>query len=145
MLRTLAGRAVAAALGDRLAQGGHELRVRIVGDAEMAAAHQRYSGVPGTTDVLTFDLTDGASAATAPLDADVLICLDEARRQSARRGIPIEHELTLYILHAALHCLGEDDRDAPAAARMHAREDAILTSLGLAPVYAAPERAPEGR
>lgn len=127
----------------RLAARG-EVRVRLVDDTEMAAAHERYSGIPGTTDVLTFDLTDRGPAdgesGGAVLDVDILACVDEARRQAERRGHGVERELLLYTVHGLLHCLGEDDHDDAAYARMHAREDELLEAIGAGRVFAAPER-----
>lgn len=117
-----------------------EIRVRFVGDGAMAAAHERYAGVPGTTDVLTFDYAEPGGAEGRPLDADLLVCVDEALRQSARRGHPVERELLLYMLHGALHCLGHDDHDEAAAARMHRREDEVLTTIGVGPVYLASDK-----
>ena len=35
-----------------------EVRVRVVADEKMAREHEEFTGVPGTTDVLTFDMTD---------------------------------------------------------------------------------------
>ena len=97
------------ALGQVKHRGG-EVRVRLVGDAEMAQDHKRFSGVEGTTDVLTFDLSEGATAKGGPLDADILICVDEARRHASAHTPPhpVEHEILLYILHGVLHCLGHD-------------------------------------
>ncbi len=112
-----------------------EVRVRLVGDAEMAEAHQRYSGVPGTTDVLTFDLRERAAAGSPVLDVDVLICLDEAARQATEQGVSLREEVLLYTVHAMLHCLGHDDHDEADAARMHAREDEVLAAIGVGPVY----------
>lgn len=113
------------------AGAGGEVRVRIVDDAEMSAAHERYSKIAGTTDVLTFDLTEGGSARGEPLDVDILVCVDEAARQGAMRGHPAERELLLYIVHGVLHCLGHDDHDDGAYARMHALEDEILEAIGV--------------
>jgi probable rRNA maturation factor len=110
-----------------------EARARVVGDDEMAAAHERHTGVPGTTDVLTFDLADEPGV----IDADLLICADEAARQGAARGLPVEHELLLYIVHGVLHCAGYDDHDEPSASVMHEREDELLRAMGLGAVYAA--------
>lgn len=109
-----------------------EVRVRIVNDAEMSNAHERWGGVVGTTDVLTFDLADEPGL----LDADILICADEARRQSETRGTGLRRELLLYAVHGVLHCLGHDDHDEHDAARMHAREDEILDAIGVGAVYA---------
>ncbi len=124
---------------DALGQIGRpgEVRVRLVGDAEMSDAHARYKDTPGTTDVLTFDLSDGGV-----LDADLLVCVDEARRRASDMGHPVTHELILYIVHGVLHCVGFDDA-APADARaMHREEDRILSAIGLGPVFA-PERGGE--
>jgi probable rRNA maturation factor len=111
-----------------------EVRVRVVGDEAMAAAHSGFAGVEGTTDVLTFDLAEPGQSS---LDVDILVCIDEARRQAAARGHGVERELLLYIVHGVLHCLGHDDHDPAAAARMHAEEDRILESLGVGATYAA--------
>jgi probable rRNA maturation factor len=117
-------------------RSGGEVRIRIIADAAMAAAHERYSGVPGTTDVLTFDLAEGTTAQGEPFDVDVLLCIDEAERQARARGHGVRDELLLYAVHALLHCLGENDHDERDAQRMHAREDRTLAALGLGPVYA---------
>jgi probable rRNA maturation factor len=126
-----------------LASAG-EVRVRVVGDAEMAAAHERYQGISGTTDVLTFDLSDAPAGAPVDvgrpsarvLDTDILICFDEASRQALARVHTTERELLLYIIHGVLHCLGHDDHDEAAAARMHAVEDRVLDALGVGATYA---------
>lgn len=138
----------------RLACTG-EVRVRIVNDQVMAAAHEEFAGVAGTTDVLTFDLTDPeevvrparpAEAAIAAgevigpytLDTDMLICLDEAQRQAAVREYPFDRELLLYIVHGVLHCIGFDDHDEAEFAAMHATEDAVLKAIGVGAVFNGP-------
>lgn len=110
-----------------------EVRVALVGDEAMAAAHERHAGVAGTTDVLTFDMSERRGE----LDADILVCLDEAERQARARGGRAERELLLYVVHGVLHCLGLDDRDEASASAMHRREDEVLTAIGVGPVYAA--------
>jgi probable rRNA maturation factor len=128
-LRTRAARAMEAlrAFG--------EVRVRVVADPEMAAAHQRWKGLPGPTDVLTFDLSDGLNRGEE-LDVDILVCLDEARRHGVERGHTPERELLLYIVHGLLHCLGHDDHEESAAAAMHAMEDRVLEALGVGATFA---------
>jgi len=130
------GRAAAA----ELALNG-EVRVRVVRDPEMAAAHLEYCEVEGTTDVLTFDMSSEADSAGRPvLDVDIMACIDEAARQGKARGHTREQELLLYIVHGVLHCLGHDDHDEAAAAAMHAEEDRVLGAIGVGTTYAAPER-----
>ena len=113
------------------------VRVRLLDDAAMALQHERYKGVAGTTDVLTFDLRDDA---TGPLDVDVLVCVDEANRQAAKLGHAPERELLLYVVHGVLHCMGHDDHDESAAELMHRREDEILDAIGVGTTYHRIER-----
>lgn len=113
-----------------------ELRVRLVSDAEMAAAHERHLGDPTTTDVMTFDLSEGASAVGEPMDADLLVCLDEAARRATEHDHVVEREVLLYIVHGIMHCLGEDDHDQAGYERMHAREDALLVAIGVGATFA---------
>lgn len=132
--------AVTGALADTGVRGG-SVRIRLVTDAEMAAAHAKYSGIEGTTDVLTFDMRDEVEGQAEdlpadPLDVDVWVCVDEARRQAAARNIELLREILLYCLHAVLHCLGHDDHDEEGFARMHAEEDRILEHIGVGRTFA---------
>jgi probable rRNA maturation factor len=116
-----------------------QVRARIVNDAEMAAAHERYSGIAGTTDVLTFDLRDSASPSPGdPLDVDLWICVDEARRHAADLGHTVERELLLYIIHGILHCSGFDDHEEDDHRAMHAEEDRILEAIGVGATFSTP-------
>ena len=109
-----------------------EVRVRLMRDAQIAAAHERYKGVAGPTDVLTFDLSD----ADGVLDVDLMVCVDEAWRRAGEFGHEVRAEVLLYIVHGVLHCMGHDDQDPEDAKRMHAAEDALLRDIGVGPVYA---------
>ena len=115
--------------------GEANLTLVVVDDAEMAQLHERYTGVAGTTDVLTFDMrTEGLGDGEA-LEGDIIVCLDEAKRQAKKRGHPTHHELVLYAVHGLLHLLGEDDHDEGDYLRMHTREDELLKKLGLGPLF----------
>lgn len=130
--------------------------MRLVLDAEMAQSHEEFAGVPGTTDVLTFDMTDPEDdpidRPTAVLrnggivverrkfvDTDIMVCVDEAKRQGEARGHDVFHELLLYSVHGLLHCLGHDDHEETSYEAMHALEDAVLTKLGIGVVFGRPE------
>lgn len=123
---------------EKVRQG--QWQISLVADAAMAALHQRSMGIPTTTDVLTFDLRDHAARAARGdlLDLDTVICLDEARRQTQIRKHSLGSEVLLYAIHSLLHVCGHDDLEPAAAAKMHAREDAILEAMGIGSVYAVP-------
>lgn len=115
-----------------------EIRAEVVGDERMSDLHERHKNTPGTTDVLTFDLSGDPRV----LDVDIVICADEARRQAEARGHGVAEELALYIVHGVLHCTGYDDHEESGergAAAMHKREDEILSAIGAGVVYAAHE------
>ncbi|MEM6459201.1 MAG: rRNA maturation RNase YbeY [Planctomycetota bacterium] len=114
---------------------GGELAVTLIDDAAMAALHAEHRGEPATTDVLTFDLRDPDATPNNRVEGDLVVCRDEAQRQADARGHTAREELLLYAVHGLLHLLGEDDYDPAAADRMHRREDALLTAIGLGPIY----------
>ena len=124
----------AIAVFSQLAASG-SVRAKIVNDQEMAAAHTTFSGIDGTTDVLTFDLNDQDSSENKILDTDLLICIDEASRQAQQQGHSQAHELLLYIIHGTLHCLGYDDHSEEDFKAMHDKEDQLLTAAGIGPLF----------
>lgn len=112
-----------------------EIALVVVDDAQMCDLHEQYHQDPTTTDVLTFDLRDEPAE---PVQGDIVICLDEAKRQAALRSHEPRLEVLLYAVHGLMHLLGEDDHDPDDAKRMHAREDQLLQQAGFGAVYARP-------
>jgi rRNA maturation RNase YbeY len=104
--------------------------ITLVDDAAMTALHARSMQLPTTTDVLTFDLSEGEA-----LDLDTVLCVDEARRRAAELGHDLSHELLLYAVHSLLHVRGFDDIKAAEARRMHREEDRLLSLVGVGPVF----------
>lgn len=127
---------------------GH-LNILVVDDALMADMHYRYGRVRGTTDVLTFDTRDSHDAA-ATVEGDIVVCMDEARRQAAVRKHDIRVELLLYAVHGMLHLQGYDDHTQNDYRAMHEREDELFVAAGFEAVFAPRQRrvasrAPAGR
>jgi probable rRNA maturation factor len=111
-----------------------ELSVAFVNDARMAQLHEEFLGIPGPTDVLTFELDKNDHGNVT--SGEVIICVPEAHRQARQRGSSVERELLLYALHGMLHLSGFDDRTEAEYRKMHRAEDQILTQLGVGPVFA---------
>jgi len=109
------------------------LSVAVVDDSQMAQMHRQYKQLDGTTDVLAFDMRQDEAD---PIEADLVICRDEAARQAASRGHAVRLELLLYAVHGLLHLLGYDDGEPDDAAVMHQREDELLTAIGLEAAFA---------
>jgi probable rRNA maturation factor len=112
------------------------LSVAVVGATAMATLHRRFLGLPGPTDVLSFDLD--TDRRRGHVDGEIVVCADVARRRAAARNRSLQAaraELALYLVHGILHLAGYDDRTPADSRRMHAREDQLLSELGLGPVF----------
>ncbi|MCG3138003.1 MAG: Endoribonuclease YbeY [Phycisphaerae bacterium] len=112
------------------------LSIALVSDRRIARLHQTYQQIAGPTDVLTFDLRDTELENHWPIDGEIVISLDTARREARQRGHSLADEVALYAVHGLLHLLGERDDTPARAKRMHRREDELLQSSGLKPVFA---------
>ncbi len=109
-----------------------ELSVALVNDSRMSELHLRFMDLAGPTDVLTFPLEGAGRHVTA---GEVVVCVPEARRRAAEHATRVEHELLLYAIHGMLHLCGFDDRTPDRYHAMHRKEDQILTTLGIGPVF----------
>ena len=124
-------RAKLAAALDHVERPIGDVAIKIVRDAAMRELHQRHRRSVETTDVLTFDHSD----ADGPVEADIVICVDEAARRAAEMDISVEREVLLYALHGILHCAGFDDRTPQDFEAMHAEEDRILVAIDVGATF----------
>src|SRR5258705_2043281 len=109
-----------------------ELSVALVGDGRMSELHERFMGIAGPTDVLSFPLDEECG--------EIVICVPQAMRSAKQRGIAVEKELLLYAVHGMLHLAGMDDRTDADFRRMHRLGDRILTGLCVGAAFATPIR-----
>jgi probable rRNA maturation factor len=110
-----------------------EINVILVDDRRIAAVHRRWLGLPGPTDVITFDLSAGTAGPpqAGVLAGDIVVSTETARRMARAVGWTPRQELAYYVVHGLLHLTGYDDH-APADRRvMRARERAVMKACGL--------------
>jgi len=108
--------------------------IGVVDDAEISVLNQQFLNHEGTTDCLSFDLSDETEPEGRRV-FDLIVNGELALREAARRGHEARAELALYITHGLLHQLGFDDATEKQARRMHRTEDEILQHLGYGLVY----------
>jgi len=89
-----------------------EISLTLLDDEAIAALNRRYLGREGPTDVLAFSLGEP----TAPL-GDVYVGFQQAGRQAAEHGVPLEEELARLAIHGTLHVLGHDHPEGPERTR----------------------------
>ncbi|MFZ2492949.1 MAG: rRNA maturation RNase YbeY [Thermoanaerobaculia bacterium] len=108
-----------------------EVSIAFVDDAAMTHLNQRYRRKRKTTDVLTFPADESyaePSSSGRPL-GDIVISIDQARRQAAEEKHSLATEVRYLILHGLLHSLGYDhDTDG---GEMNALEVKVRGKVGL--------------
>lgn len=89
-------------------EGGEvvEISLALLGDDDIRDLNDRFLGHDRPTDVIAFTLGEDAERV-----GDVYIGVDQARRQAAEHGIPLDQELVRLAVHGTLHVLGHDHPD----------------------------------
>jgi len=112
-----------------LKQERAELSIALVGDQEMRPLNAKYRRKNRTTDVLSFFVTDRPKAAPALL-GDVIISVEQARRQAKAGQQTLNVEMATLLIHGVLHLLGYDhERSERQAKRMFALERKLFACL----------------
>ena len=111
--------------------------LRFVGLAEGRTLNGLYRGKDYATNVLTFVYDDAV-----PLAGDVVLCVPVLRREAKDGGRALRAHCAHLVVHGMLHLQGHDHATPREAARMEARETALLAGLGFADPYAANEARP---
>lgn len=107
-----------------------EIGIVLVDDRRIAAVHRRWMGVPGPTDVITFNLTAGAAGADV-VAGDIVVSTETARRSARAVGWTPRQELAYYIVHGILHLRGYDDQTPTDRRAMRRRERSLMRACGL--------------
>ena len=105
--------------------------LRFVGAREGRALNARYRGRDYATNVLTFVYDDAV-----PLAGDIVLCVPVLRHEAKAGGRSLRAHMAHLVVHGMLHLQGHDHAIPREAARMEARETALLATLGYADPYA---------
>ena len=115
--------------------------VSLVSEDEIKDINREFRGIDKVTDVLSFpqfesvdELLDEIEGDEALVDiplGDVVICLDQAERQSKEYGTSIKREVTYLFVHSILHLLGYDHMEDDEKAYMRAHEERVMAALDI--------------
>ncbi|MBQ0005179.1 MAG: rRNA maturation RNase YbeY [Clostridiales bacterium] len=117
-----------------------ELSITVVSAEEIKSINNEYRGIDKVTDVLSFPQYETAEQLLdaleddifTPMLGDVVLCYDRACEQAQEYGTGIERELVYLTVHSIFHLLGYDHMEEDEKAAMRAREEAVMTAIGLA-------------
>jgi len=104
--------------------------LRFVGAREGRALNARYRGRDYATNVLTFVYDE-----VVPRTGDIVVCVPVVTREARTQGKTLRAHLAHLIVHGMLHLQGYDHERGVDAARMEARETALLARLGYRDPY----------
>lgn len=126
---------------DRAAKLPLYVGISLVSEDEIKEINRDFRGIDKVTDVLSFPQFESTDEILAEIEGDealvdiplgdVVICLDQAERQSKEYGTSIRREVTYLFVHSVLHLLGYDHIDEEDRALMRTREEKIMTSLDI--------------
>ena len=120
-----------------------EINILLTDETGIQTLNLDLRGIDAPTDVLSFpmfELIPGAFSPNGLLDVetrrlplgDIAISLPQAQKQAEEYGHSLGRELGFLTVHSILHLLGYDHIDESVQkAQMRAREEAILSQLGL--------------
>lgn len=125
-------RAARAALQTAVESLTGEVEVSFVAEPVIRELNRRFLGSEESTDVIAFNLGDGAR-----LVGDVYIAPEVAARSAAELGVSEEEELVRLVVHGVLHLVGyehPDGEDRYASPMFRLQEQLVARLTGTGPV-----------
>ena len=107
-----------------------DVTLRFVDGREGRALNRRYRGRDHATNVLTFVYDDGVSLA-----GDIVLCVPVVVREARVQRKTLRAHYAHLVIHGMLHLQGYDHARDDDAARMEAREVALMRALGFEDPY----------
>jgi probable rRNA maturation factor len=103
-----------------------ELSIALTDDGEIHELNRVFRRRDRPTDVLAFAMREGAATGEVPragpeMLGDVVVSVETARRQAARRGRTLEAEVRELLAHGLLHLVGYDHQTKKQALAMGAK------------------------
>jgi probable rRNA maturation factor len=113
-------------LRDLLEQNSYEIGIHLVTAPEMAKINEGFLQHEGSTDVITFDYSEGQKQ---PLYGEIFICVDDAIDYAKQFKTSWQSEVVRYVVHGVLHLLGYDDLEPVARRKMKVQENRLHREL----------------
>ena len=118
----------------------------VVTEQAVADLHETWLGIPGPTDVLSFNLSSPEYAQPSHhgkrhgIHGEIIASAETAAREARVYSWSPEHELSYYLIHGLLHLVGYDDQTPSERISMRRKERSVMKAIGLP---APPRRRPK--
>lgn len=106
-----------------------DLTIRITGDDEMRRLNQTFRGIDKSTDVLSFNQNYFDPDTHRQYLGDIIISVDQARRQSLSQKHSLDLECAFLAIHGTLHLLGYDHNQPENRKEMWGLQEEIFVDL----------------
>ncbi|MEJ7847133.1 MAG: rRNA maturation RNase YbeY [Pyrinomonadaceae bacterium] len=108
---------------------GKAFSIAIVSDRRMTELNNLFRGKKSTTDVLSFPHEPDEFDPDSSNLGDIVISVEQARKQADENGLTLEGEIKQLILHGVLHLCGYDHETDDG--EMNSRELELREQLGI--------------
>lgn len=113
-----------------------EVSVTLVNNARIRELNRGFREIDRETDVLSFPLGDENGFEVDPdndaiLLGDIVISLEKAKTQSEEYGHSFKREVAFLVTHSLFHLLGYDHMTPEEETEMFAKQEKVLTNLGI--------------
>ena len=112
-----------------------EISVLFTDDKFIRSLNNKYRGIDKPTDVLSFNLQEGAlkypEVESDKLLGDIIISVETAQKQADNLNHSMEKELTVLLIHGLLHLTGYDHDKGNDYKIMQGKESEILKIFAL--------------
>lgn len=110
-----------------------EVSIVLVDNQKIQQLNATYRGIDQPTDVLSFPQLEPGEQWSGDelLLGDIVICMERAVLQAQEYGHSLSREMAYLLVHGLYHLLGYDHDTDNAQKQMRAKEEQILSALGL--------------
>jgi probable rRNA maturation factor len=127
---------VSAALTYEKVRDDVEISFTLTDNETIHQLNKKHRGIDRPTDVLSFPLIDFTTENIDNIKGtlylgDIIISIDRAKEQASEYGHSLERELGFLTAHSVLHLLGYDHIEQEDEKVMFAKQEEILTGIGL--------------
>lgn len=112
----------------------YEVSLSFVSNDEIREINRDYRKIDKVTDVLSFPMYDGEEVDVdfgAISLGDIVVSIERASDQAKDFCHSLEREVCFLVCHSMFHLLGYDHMEEEEAKEMRAKEEAVLSQLGI--------------